>query len=176
MNTVSRLGALATWSWWRAALIRAIRTGLVIAVPYFGGSLLEAIPWLTIASAAGFGALASLLTSIAGIAEAEGAEVSWWYAVLERVVKSFVQALAVGIGQASLFEQVEWSVVLQASVIAAIGSLLLAFITKLPEAPTLPSPVVITTPAAEVSVTETTSGESVAIGTLETRDTERVQH
>jgi len=171
MNKTSRLGALLTWAWWHAALIRALRTGLVIAVPYFGGSLLAEIPWLTIASAAGLGAIASLIFSIGGLAEAEGAEVSWWYAVLERVVKSFIQALGVGIGQATLFEQVDWALALQASVIAGLGSLVLAFITKLPEAPILPSAITITTSAAEVSVTPTSSGDTVALATLET-----VQH
>lgn len=168
MNNISRFGALLTWIWWRAALIRALRTGLVIAVPYFGGSLLAEVPWLTIASAAGMGAIASLFFSIGGLTEADGGEVTWWYAILERVTKSLVQALAVGIGQATLFEQVDWALALQAAVIAGLGSLVLGFITKLPEAPTLPSPVVVTTPAAEVSVTATTQGETIALATLET--------
>ncbi len=165
MNTASRLGALLTWLWWRAALIRATRTGLVIAVPYLGGSLLVDVPWLTAASAAALGFVLSLVTSVGGIVEADGGQVSWWYAIRERVTKSFAQTLGVGIGQVVLFEQVDWPIVLQAAVIAALGSLLLGFITRLPEAPALPSPVTITTTLHHVDaeLAQTTQGTTVGV-------------
>ena len=165
MNTVSRFGALLTWLWWRAALIRATRTSLVIAVPYLGGSLLVEVPWLTIASAAGLGFILSLITSVGGLVEAGGGQVSWWYAILERVTKSFAQALGVGIGQVALFEQVDWPIALQAALIAALGSLLLGLITRLPEAPALPSPVTITTTLQDVDaeLAQTAQGATVGV-------------
>lgn len=163
MNTVSRFGALATRAFWRAAAIRALRTALVIAIPYLGGSALGAIPWLTIASAAGLGAVASLVTSLAGLVESNGGQVSWWYAILERITKSFFQALAVGIGQATLFEQVDWLVILQAALIAAASSLLLGILTRLPEAPALPSPLTVVTTLEDVEVTQTAQGTTLGV-------------
>lgn len=155
-----RFAQLLTWLFWRNALVRATRTALVIAVPYFGGVLIVEIPWLVVASAAGFGFVLSIVTSLAGLVEAGGGQVSWWYAILERITKTAAQALVTAVGTATLFEQVDWNLALQAAGIAAIGSLLLGFLTKLPEADMLPSAV---QPVAAVSTTtiETTQGTTV---------------
>lgn len=119
-------------AWWRAALIRALRTALVIAVPYIGGSALGALPWATIGSAVGFAFLASIVTSLAGLPEvAAGAPV--WLAILERVAKTLGQALAAGFGTAVLLQDVDWSSTVQAALIAALGTLLLTVIGRLPE-------------------------------------------
>lgn len=153
---------LLSLEWWKAALVRALRTAIVIALPYFGGASLELIPWIAIASAAGLGFLASLVTSLAGLSEI-GGQVSWYYAIGERVVKTFAQALAAGLVGAVFFADVDWSVVLQTSAIAAVGSLLLGFLTKLPEAELLPSavqPVAALAPAS-TEVVETSSGNVI---------------
>lgn len=155
-----RFAQLLTWLFWRNALIRATRTALVIAVPYFGGVLVVEIPWLVVASAAGFGFVLSILTSLTGLVEAGGGQVSWWYAILERITKTAAQALITAVGTSTLFEQVDWSLALQSAAIAAIGSLLLGFITKLPEADTLPSAVQPVSPVSTVTI-ETTQGLTI---------------
>ena len=155
-----RLAQLLTWLFWRNALVRATRTALVIAIPYFGGVLIVEIPWLVVASAAGFGFVLSIITSLAGLVEAGGGQVSWWYAILERITKTAAQALVTAVGTATLFQQVDWSLALQSAGIAAIGSLLLGFLTKLPEADVLPSAVQPVSAVQTLSI-ETTQGTTV---------------
>lgn len=163
-----RFAQLLTWLFWKNALVRATRTALVIAIPYFGGVLIIQIPWLVVLSAAGFGFVLSIITSLAGLVEAGGGQVSWWYAILERITKTAAQALVTAVGTATLFEQVDWSLAFQAAGVAAIGSLLLGFLTKLPEADALPSAVqpVWQIGAAGVFTTETTQGTTVNAPTL----------
>jgi hypothetical protein len=161
-----RFAQLLTWLFWRNALIRATRTALVIAVPYFGGVLIVEIPWLVVASAAGFGFVLSILTNLSGLVEAGGGQVSWWYAILERITKTAAQALVTAVGTATLFEQVEWNLALQSVGIAAIGSLLLGFITKLPEADTLPSAVQPVSQVASYTI-ETTQGVTLTAPSLD---------
>lgn len=136
---------LTSGVWWKDAFIRAIRTAVVIAVPYVGGSLLSAVPWLTVASAAALGFVASLITSLAGLPDANSQP--WWQATLTRVTKTVAQSLAAGLTNIVLFQDVNWSVALQASAIAGLGSLLLAVISSLPEA-TEPTQAVVVTPVA----------------------------
>lgn len=124
---------IASAAWWKAAVIRALRTALVIAAPYIGGASLAGIPWLSVASAAGLGFIASLVTSLFGLPEVDGSTSPLWLAWTTRVVKSIAQALATGIGQAALFQDVHWVTVLQTSLIAGFGSLVLAVIRQLPE-------------------------------------------
>jgi hypothetical protein len=139
---------ITSGTWWKAALARAFRTAAVVAMPYvpvtLGGS-----DYLVLASAFGMGFILSVLTSLAGIAEAEGAEVPWWYATVSRVVKTVAQALVTAVGSAVLFTDVDWSTIPALVVSSAIGSLLLAVVKQLPEAPT---PVV--SPTAEVTPVE----------------------
>lgn len=119
--------------WWKAALIRAGRSALVIAIPYIPASYVGNTPYLTIVSAAALGFVLSLLTSLAGIAEAAGVKLAWYYSILERVVKTIAQALVAGVGTAVLFQDVNWSGLLQLAITAGFGSLLLAVLTTLPE-------------------------------------------
>jgi len=150
-----RFAQLLTWLFWKNALLRATRTALVISLPYFGGVLVIEIPWLVVLSAALLGFILSIATSLMGLVEAGGGQVSWWYAILERVAKSVAQGLLTAVGTATLFEQVDWSFALQSAAIAGLGSLILGFITKLPEADALPSAV---QPVSHVAVyTEDTS-------------------
>lgn len=122
--------------WWKAALLRAVRTALVIAVPYLGAgvALVHGLGWVPVVSAAGLGFVLSLVTSLTGIAEASGGVLPLWYSLLERVVKTLAQAIVAGIGNAVLFQDVHWVVILQNAAVAGLGSLVLAVIAKLPEA------------------------------------------
>lgn len=63
-----------TWKFWKAALIRALRTFAQALIAVIGtAALLEQIAWLEALSAAGLAALLSLLTSIAtGLPEVDG--------------------------------------------------------------------------------------------------------
>lgn len=126
--------------WWKAAVIRGLRTALVIAAPYVGGASLTGIPWAAAASAAGLGFILSLATSLLGLPETTGTAVPIWLAWTTRVVKTIAQSLVAGIGQNLLFQEVHWVTILQASLIAGFGSLVLAVITKLPETTTPASP------------------------------------
>lgn len=127
--------ALFTLAWWKAAALRGVRTAVVIVIPYVGTVLLfKDVDWLTIVSAAGLGFVASLITSLAGIPEADGKKVSIWVALVERTVKTVAQGLAVGIGNAVLFTDVNWSTIVQAALISGLGSLLLGVLGYLPEA------------------------------------------
>jgi hypothetical protein len=73
------------------------------------------------------------------------------------------------VGTVTLFEQVDWSLAFQAVGVAAIGSLLLGFITKLPEADTLPSAVQPVTSVATFT-TETTQGTTITAPSLAPED------
>lgn len=155
---------LTTWTFWKAALLRALRTALVIAAPYFGAVKFADIPWEAALSATLMGFVASIITSLANLPESQGNQVSWWYAVLNRVVKTFFQSLAAAVGTVFFITDVDWPVILQAAALSAAGSLLMAFITSLPEARQLPSPVqtVTTVNKDKVDVVETRVGVSIA--------------
>lgn len=59
-------------SWWRAAGIRALRTVAQTAVAILGtAAVLSDVNWLAVASASALAGLLSLLTSLAGLPEAE---------------------------------------------------------------------------------------------------------
>lgn len=129
--------------WWKSAALRALYTAVAIALPYVGGALLSDIAWLTALSAAALGFVASIATSLAGLPEAEGVDLPWWLAAIERVVKTFAQALAAGFLGATLLADVAWSTVIQAAAIAALTSLLRLILATLPADPT-PHPATIT--------------------------------
>jgi hypothetical protein len=139
---------ITSGDWWIAAAKRALRTAAVVAVPYVPVALSGA-DYLILASAFGMGFILSILTSLAGIAEVEGAEVPWWYAALSRTVKTVAQALITAVGSAVLFTDVDWSTIPALVISSAVGSLLLAVVGKLPEAPT---PVAAPTGATPVEI------------------------
>lgn len=65
---------MTTWKFWKAAIVRALRTFAQALIAVIGTSvLLEQVRWLEALSAAGLAALLSLLTSIAtGLPEVDG--------------------------------------------------------------------------------------------------------
>lgn len=131
--------SLFTEAWWKAAVIRALRTALVAAVPYIPVSYTGGAPLLSVASVAGLAFVLSLVTSLTGLSEADGKSQAYWVAIVERVVKTFAQALVAGIGTAVFLTDVDWGTILQAASFAAFGSLVLAVIAQLPEAGTPPT-------------------------------------
>lgn len=61
---------LMSKQWWSAALIRALKTMAQTAVGVIGAStMLTAVDWLVVGSAAGLAGIVSLLTSLAGLPE-----------------------------------------------------------------------------------------------------------
>jgi len=164
---------ITTSTWWKAAGMRALRTAVVIAVPYIGGASLLGIPWLSVASAVVLGGILSLLTSLAGIAETSGSSVPVWLALLERVTKTAAQSLVAGVGTAVFVTDVDWAQVLQAAALASLGSLLIGVLGYLPEAnaPVQPTPIapVVTTPtvipSTDVAPTTPADPDQAAAGT-----------
>lgn len=148
-------------AWWKASVMRALRTAAVIATPYVPTVLYEG-NYLIVLSAAGFGAVSSLLTSLFGIPETTDGSVSWYWALGERVIKTTAQALLVLFGTATMFQQVAWSEAPQLVGTAILGSLLLAFMKGLPEVPSPPA--APTTVAIEQSVYNT-AGEPETVVT-----------
>ena len=134
----TRTPTVTSAAWWKAALFRALRTAIVIAVPYLGGASLVHLPWLAAGSAVLLGAIASLATSLAGLPELDGGS-PIGLALLERVAKTAGQSLAAGVGTHLLFTTVNWPVVLQTAAIASLGSLFIGVLGYLPES-TLPTP------------------------------------
>jgi hypothetical protein len=127
------MNSLFTLVWWKAAGMRALRTAVVLAVPYAPVVMYDN-SYGVLASVAGFGAISSLLFSLFGIAETGEKTVPWYWAIFERVVKTAAQALLAAFGTATMFSEVDWSTVPALVGSAVLGSLLLAVLKQLPEA------------------------------------------
>lgn len=122
---------LVSPAWWKDALGRALATAIAIALPYLAGAQLGAVPWATVALAAGMGAVASMVTSLAGLPEAQGQHIPLWLSLLERCAKTFGQALASGFVGAVLLTDVSWGLVLQAAALSTLVTLLRWVLTVL---------------------------------------------
>jgi hypothetical protein len=164
--------------WWEAAGGRALRTAIVVTLPYLPAIYVGQIPYLVILSTAGLAAILSLLTSVVGLPEVDGKNPVWWFAIAERVVKTIAQAIVAGIGNAVLIQDVHWPNILQAALAAGFGSLLFAFLKDLPETtvptavtPVAPIPVIISGPvtttsgAVSANVTYTSNPASATVPT-----------
>lgn len=133
------MAPLFTAAWWKAAGIRAVRTAIVIAIPYVAASTAGPLPYYTIASAAGLGIVLSFLTSLAGLAELQSTKQNYFLALTTRVAKTVAQALVTAIGTSVFFTDVSWSAVGALALSAGLGSLLLGVLTTLPEADVPPA-------------------------------------
>lgn len=62
-----------TAEWWKAALVRAIRTFAEAALAYIGtgAAVLGDVNWLGVLSAGGFGFVTSILFAMTGLPEVE---------------------------------------------------------------------------------------------------------
>ncbi len=139
------LSVLTSRAWWAAAGQRAARSALVVLIPYVMTGGISHVDVAVALSAAVLMAILSLLTSLAGLPELDGAGTSWWAAVLVRGIKSFAQAIiALAAPSWVLLSDVPWGVVLDGAAAAAVGSVILGLIGKLPEAQP------VTVPAASV--------------------------
>lgn len=136
------MSKLTDSTWWKAALLRALYTAIAIAIPYIAAVQIAEVPWLMVASAAAVGFILSIATSLFGLPESEGVDLPWWLAALERVAKTFAQAIAAGLTGATFLADVDWNVVLQAALGAALISLLRLILATLPNDPT-PAPAAI---------------------------------
>lgn len=59
-------------AWWKAALVRAVKTVAQTAVATIGTTaLFSEVSWLVVLSASGLAGVLSILTSIAGLPEVE---------------------------------------------------------------------------------------------------------
>lgn len=57
-------------NWWKAALVRALKTVCQTAIATIGAAaVVEAVNWLTVLSASALAGLLSILTSLAGLPE-----------------------------------------------------------------------------------------------------------
>lgn len=64
-----------TWKWLRAALVRALKTVAQTAVATIGtGAAFAEVDWRMVASASLLAGVLSLLTSVAGLPEVDGAK------------------------------------------------------------------------------------------------------
>ncbi len=166
---------LTSRAWWKAAFFRALRTAIVIAIPY-SPTVLYDNSWVILASTAGFGALTSFVTSFFGIAESDGKSVSWYWAVFERVVKTASQALLTAFGTATMFAEVDWSAVPALVGSAVLGSLLLAVLKQLPEADTpLAAPTINATTVNNIGVPSEVAVPVIAVAEADTISTSTVE-
>ena len=124
----------ASVSWAKAASIRAGKTAIYVAIPFFAvATTFGQINWPTFAGTVILAVILSYATSaIAGLPEVAGKVLPTWLALAERFVKTFAQAVVAGIGSATVFGDVHWAAILQASLFAAVASLLTGLLTNLP--------------------------------------------
>lgn len=147
--------------WWRAALVRALRTALVVATAYMPALYTDAVPWVVMGSAAAMAFVLSILTSLAGLAEVNSVTVPWPIAIAIRVVKTIAQALVSGVLANVIFIQdIQWDAVLATTIGAGFGSLLLGALKTLPETT---DPVAQATVPATIYNTTTHTPEQFAV-------------
>lgn len=94
-------------AWWDAAGARAANTAIAIAIPYVTLVLSGDKSPVYALNATAFAAVASLLTSMAGLAEVTGKVVPLWKAVLVRSTKTFGQSVAVWFGSSLIFNDLQ---------------------------------------------------------------------
>lgn len=125
---------LFTARWWKDALVRAGRTAIIFAIPFFPAwQPIGEADYATSLLTAGLGAVTSLVTSLRGLPETNGVNVSKWRAIVTRCAISLGQGIATGIGAAAILTDVDWGAAFQLGAAGVVGSLLLGILTALPE-------------------------------------------
>lgn len=121
--------------WIKAAGIRAVKTVAESAASTIGTSIaLGDVNWITVASTAVLSGILSLITSIAGIPEVDGATgKKWILAAGVRALKTVAQTAVARIGTAAMMGDVDWIAVGSSAALAGVLSLLLS-LAGLPEA------------------------------------------
>jgi len=133
-TNLEKYNSVFSGAWWKAAGVRAFRTFLIVATTYLPATYTDAVPFAVALSAAGFAAILSIVTSLAGLAEVNAVQVPWFIAILIRVVKTVAQALAGGVlANVVLIQDIRWDTVLATTISAGFGSLLLGALKTLPE-------------------------------------------
>lgn len=114
-------------SWPLDTAERAVRTGAQVLAGYLSAAqLINQIDWAAALSATGLAVVLSLITSVIG-SPSWGAALG--FQVGERAVKTFLQALVVGIGAAAAFDQVDWKTALASAALAAAYSVVTSVAT-----------------------------------------------
>lgn len=139
------MSALTSRVWWLAAGQRAARSALVTLLAWMPALLDDVAATAPAAgSTVALAVVLSLVTSLRWLPELDGAPRPWWAATIDRVVRTFFQVLLAGIPAVTLLQDVPWLVLLEQAAAAALGTLVLAMISALPEAQP------VTVPAADV--------------------------
>ena len=135
------LSELLSRAWWSAAGQRALRTVLVALVPFVPPILQGSVEamWAALSTST-LAAVLSLAWSFRSLPEIDGLPRPWWAAALDRFVRTFAQVLLAGIPAVTLIQDVPWPVLLSNALAAAVGSLILAAISALPETQPLSVP------------------------------------
>lgn len=124
---------LFTPTWWHAAGRRAAYTALAALLPLAALLFTGDVTPLYTLSVVALAALASLVTSLAGLPEVTDKVVPWWQAVVVRVLKTAGQVAAPVLGSVLLFEDVGWYELGVTVAGAAFTTLLRALMAYLPE-------------------------------------------
>lgn len=120
--------------WFRAALIRAVKTTAQSAIAVIGvAAALDSIDWLAVASTAVLAGILSLLTSIKGLPEVDEKRMSWVEAAALRAVKTIAESAIATFGVASMLSEINWLVVASTAACAGILSVMTS-VAGLPEA------------------------------------------
>jgi hypothetical protein len=149
--------ALINRAWWFAAGQRALRTALVVLLPFLP-AILRADPTAVLAavSTVALAVVLSLATSLRSLPELDGVTRPWWASALDRAARTFAQTLIAGIPAVTLIQDIPWTVLLTQALASALGSVILAAIAALPE--TIP----VSIPSSDVVALVTTAGHLVA--------------
>lgn len=127
------MSEIFTPTWWEAAGQRAAYTALAALLPLAALLVGGDVSPLYVLSLTGLAALASLVTSVAGIPEVSDRTVPLWRAIIVRVAKTAAQVAAPALGSVLLLEQVGWYELGVAVGGAALTTLVRTLMRWLPE-------------------------------------------
>lgn len=121
-------------TWIKAAFIRAARTVAESAVSTLTTCVvLSEVNWILLASSSAIAGLGSLLTSLVGLPEVNEITKSKWVAIAIRTIKTVAQHALALISSAIFISDVDWTMLLSSSVLAALITILMGLSTGLPE-------------------------------------------